>query len=129
MALGFIKKVFSFGKDKAETNERPQEDAALVRGNENASFEAALSEAEAHVPVDEDPVSELEMETAGGPVPDEAADATPSEEEDDEEAPLLPGAELSGDMGLVAAVAAAGGSRRRRAGRAFAGSCRCRARC
>ena len=28
MALGFIKKVFSFGKDKAETDERPQEDAA-----------------------------------------------------------------------------------------------------
>lgn len=101
MALGFIKKVFSFGKDKAETNERPQEDAALVRGNENASFEAALSEAEAHIPVDEDPVSELEMETAGGPVPDEAADATPSEEDDDEDAPLLAGAELSGDMGLV----------------------------
>jgi fused signal recognition particle receptor len=101
MALGFIKKVFSFGKDKAETNERPQEDAALERGNENASFEAALSEAEAHTPVDEDPVSELEMETAGGPVPDEAADATPSEEQDEEDAPLLPGAELSGDMGLV----------------------------
>jgi fused signal recognition particle receptor len=100
MALGFIKKVFSFGKDKAETDERPQEDAAPERGNENASFEAALSEAEAHNPVDEDPVSELEMETAGGPAPDETLDAVLSEE-DEEDAPLLPGAELSGDMGVV----------------------------
>ncbi|MFK0207487.1 signal recognition particle-docking protein FtsY [Agrobacterium sp. NPDC090283] len=99
MALGFIKKVFSFGKDKAETEERPQEDAALERGNENASFEAALSDAEAHDPVDKDPVSELEMETAGGPAADEATDLVPSEE--DEDASLLPGAELSGDMGLV----------------------------
>lgn len=62
-------KVFSFGKDKAETEERPQEDAALERGNENASFEAALNDAEAHDAVDRDPVSELEMETAGGPAP------------------------------------------------------------
>ncbi|MBO0127483.1 signal recognition particle-docking protein FtsY [Agrobacterium sp. OT33] len=101
MALGFIKKVFSFGKDKAETDERPQEDAAPERGNENASFEAALSEAEAHNPVDEDPVSELEMETAGGPAPDETLDVVLSEEDDEEDAPLLPGAELSGDMGVV----------------------------
>jgi len=46
-----------------------------------------------------DPVSELEMETAGGPAPDETADVVLSEE--DEDAPLLPGAELSGDMGIV----------------------------
>ena len=101
MALGFIKKVFSFGKDKAETEERPQENAALERGNENASFEAALNDAEAHDAVDRDPVSELEMETAGGPAPDEAEDLAPSGENEDEDAPLLPGAELSGDMGLV----------------------------
>lgn len=97
MALGFIKKVFSFGKDKAETDERPQEDAAPERGNENASFEAALSDAEAHGPVNKDPVSELEMETAGGPAPDEV----PSDDDEEEDAPLLPGAELSGDMGVV----------------------------
>ncbi|MBO9653930.1 signal recognition particle-docking protein FtsY [Agrobacterium sp. SOY23] len=101
MALGFIKKVFSFGKDKAETEERPQEDAAPARGNENASFEAALSDAEAHDPVDKDPVSELEMETAGGPAADEAVDAALAEDDEEEDAPLLPGAELSGDMGLV----------------------------
>ncbi|MCW8058153.1 signal recognition particle-docking protein FtsY [Agrobacterium tumefaciens] len=101
MALGFIKKVFSFGKDKAETEERPQEDAASERGNENASFEAALSDAEAHGAVDKDPVSELEMETAGGPAPDEATGVVLSEEDEQEDAPLLPGAELSGDMGVV----------------------------
>lgn len=101
MALGFIKKVFSFGKDKAETEERPQENAALERGNENASFEAALNDAEAHDAVDRDPVSELEMETAGGPAPDEAEDLASSGENEDEDAPLLPGAELSGDMGVV----------------------------
>ncbi len=101
MALGFIKKVFSFGKDKAEMEERPQEDAASERGNENASFEAALSDAEAHGAVDKDPVSELEMETAGGPAPDEATDVVLSEEDEEEDAPLLPGAELSGDMGVV----------------------------
>lgn len=101
MALGFIKKVFSFGRDKAETEERPQEDAAPARGNENASFEAALSDAEAHDPVDKDPVSELEMETAGGPAADEAVDAALAEDDEEEDAPLLPGAELSGDMGLV----------------------------
>ncbi|EMS98753.1 signal recognition particle-docking protein FtsY [Agrobacterium tumefaciens str. Cherry 2E-2-2] len=101
MALGFIKKVFSFGKDKAETNDRPQEDAAPERGNENASFEAALSDAEAHGPVDKDPVSELEMETAGGPAPDEATDMVLPDDDEEEDAPLLPGAELSGDMGVV----------------------------
>ena len=101
MALGFIKKVFSFGKDKAETDDRPQEDAAPERGNENASFEAALSDAEAHGPVDKDPVSELEMETAGGPAPDEVTDAVLSADDEEEDAPLLPGAELSGDMGVV----------------------------
>ncbi|MBS0257682.1 MAG: signal recognition particle-docking protein FtsY [Proteobacteria bacterium] len=101
MALGFIKKVFSFGKDKAETDDRPQEDAAPERGYENASFEAALNDAEAHGPVDKDPVSELEMETAGGPAPDEATDMVLPDDDEEEDAPLLPGAELSGDMGVV----------------------------
>lgn len=41
------------------------------------------------------------METAGGPAPDEAEDLASSGENEDEDAPLLPGAELSGDMGLV----------------------------
>ncbi|MDH7803011.1 MULTISPECIES: signal recognition particle-docking protein FtsY [unclassified Rhizobium] len=90
MALGFIKKVFSFGKDKAGTDDSAKE---------NASFDEALSEAEAHPIIEKDPVSELEIETAGGPAPD--LDATLSDDQEEEDAPLLPGAELAGDIGVV----------------------------
>ncbi|KXG85580.1 signal recognition particle-docking protein FtsY [Agrobacterium bohemicum] len=96
MALGFIKKVFSFGKDKTETD-KPDSDAAIEKGNENASFEEVLIEAEAHAPVTDDPVSDLEMETAGGPAPD----ATIADEEPEDDKPLLPGPEQAGDMGIV----------------------------
>ncbi|MDZ7926337.1 MAG: signal recognition particle-docking protein FtsY [Agrobacterium sp.] len=99
MALGFIKKVFSFGKDKAGTDGKPQEDSAPERAGENASFDEALSEAEAHPIIDKDPVSELEIETAGGPAPDVNAALSDDQEEDD--APLLPGAEQAGDIGVV----------------------------
>ncbi|ADY65608.1 Signal recognition particle receptor FtsY [Agrobacterium fabacearum CFBP 5771] len=99
MALGFIKKVFSFGKDKAGTDGKPQEDSALERARENVSFDEALSEAEAHPIVEKDPVSELEIETAGGPAPD--ADAALSDDQEEEDAPLLPGAEQAGDIGVV----------------------------
>ncbi|KJF72238.1 signal recognition particle-docking protein FtsY [Agrobacterium arsenijevicii] len=90
MALGFIKKVFSFGKDKAGTDDSAKE---------NASFDEALSEAEAHPIIEKDPVSELEIETAGGPAPD--LDATLSDGQEEEDATLLPGAELAGDIGVV----------------------------
>ncbi|MDX8325652.1 signal recognition particle-docking protein FtsY [Rhizobium rhizogenes] len=99
MALGFIKKVFSFGKDKAGTDGKPQEDSALERARENVSFDEALSEAEAHPIVEKDPVSELEIETAGGPALD--ADAALSDDPEEEDAPLLPGAEQAGDIGVV----------------------------
>jgi fused signal recognition particle receptor len=99
MALGFIKKVFSFGKDKAGTDGKPQEDSALERAWENASFDEALSEAEAHPIVEKDPVSELEIETAGGSAPD--VDAALSDDQEEEDAPLLPGAEQAGDIGVV----------------------------
>ncbi|KJF68137.1 signal recognition particle-docking protein FtsY [Rhizobium nepotum] len=101
MALGFIKKVFSFGKDKTGTGDRPQEDSALERAKENASFDEALSEAEAHPLVEKDPVSELEIETAGGPASDETPNVVVSEDEEEEDAPLLPGVELAGDIGVV----------------------------
>ncbi|POO54740.1 signal recognition particle-docking protein FtsY [Agrobacterium rosae] len=87
MALGFIKKVFSFGKDKTETD-KPESDA---------TFEEVLIEAEEHTPLAEDPVSDLEMETAGGPAPDTDSDTELLEED----APLLPGPEEVGDMGIV----------------------------
>lgn len=96
MALGFIKKVFSFGKDKTETD-RHDADVAIEKANENASFEDVLIEAEAHAPLADDPVSPLEVETAGGPA-DEGADADADEED---VAPLLPGSEQVGDIGMV----------------------------
>ena len=97
MALGFIKKVFSFGKDKADS-ERPESDSSTLppKDDANASFDEALEEAGELPPV-ADPVLDVEMETAGGPSSDEVAD----EDEDDEDAPLLPGAEQVGDIGVV----------------------------
>ncbi|UHS57802.1 signal recognition particle-docking protein FtsY [Agrobacterium vaccinii] len=102
MALGFIKKVFSFGKDKAETDQ-PNADEINRTGIEHpTTFEEVLSEAEAHAPVADDPVSDIEMETAGGPAPDDVThDAVEADGEPDEEAPLLPGPEQVGDIGMV----------------------------
>ncbi|MDR6103585.1 fused signal recognition particle receptor [Agrobacterium larrymoorei] len=104
MALGFIKKVFSFGKDKAETD-KPEGEEAVLHEQDRSAFEEALSEAEAHTLPAEDPVADVEMETAAGPVSydvEPVADiADDVEDEDDEDAPLLPGPELVGDIGMV----------------------------
>ncbi|XUY28321.1 signal recognition particle-docking protein FtsY [Agrobacterium sp. rho-8.1] len=100
MAIGFIKKVFSFGKDKTETD-KPDSDAVIEKSDVNASFEEVMIEAEAHAPPAKDPVSELEMETAGGPAPDADSDGALLEEEAEEDAPLLPGPEQVGDIGMV----------------------------
>jgi fused signal recognition particle receptor len=93
MALGFIKKVFTFGKDKAAEEKpapvlTPEEQAAL-------SAETVPHDSAEDLPVSPvDPVADIEMETAGGPAGDDAA------LEDD--APLLPAADmLPGDMGVV----------------------------
>ncbi|NTE87628.1 signal recognition particle-docking protein FtsY [Agrobacterium rubi] len=99
MALGFIKKVFSFGKEQPEAD-KPKSDAAPEQTGANASFDAVLSEAEAHAPLAHDPVSDVEMETAGGPAPDTLKDAADLSE-DEEDAPLLPGTEQVGDIGMV----------------------------
>ncbi len=106
MALGFIKKVFSFGKDKAETDKLESEEA-VSRQEDRSAFEEALNEAEAHTLLAEDPVPDVEMETAAGPASDEVeqvadvADADLGDEQDEGEAPLLPGPELVGDIGMV----------------------------
>ncbi len=103
MALGFIKKVFSFGKDKAETGEKPLDDSAPAKDDALSSFEEVLHEAEATAPLADDPVLAVEVETAGGPSPDDVAvdlneDEAASEEED---APILPGSEQVGEIGMV----------------------------
>ena len=102
MALGFIKKVFSFGKNKAETD-KPESEEAVARHEDHSAFEEALNEAEAHTLPAEDPVSEVEMETAAGPSSDDVEHVahTVEDDENEEEAPLLPGPELVGDIGVV----------------------------
>ncbi|MFN3503541.1 MAG: signal recognition particle-docking protein FtsY [Allorhizobium sp.] len=73
MALGFIKKVFTFGKEKpAETPAAPPE----LTAEENS---AILAESEPKgrdedLPIAEDPVLAEEMATAGGPAADLEAD-------------------------------------------------------
>ncbi|MGE6741507.1 signal recognition particle-docking protein FtsY [Allorhizobium pseudoryzae] len=91
MALGFIKKVFSFGKDKPAESEKAEGLSAEER--------VALSaETEPHgraedLPVSAvDPVADVEMDTAGGPADDEPGD--------DEPVLLAPG-DMPGELGLV----------------------------
>jgi fused signal recognition particle receptor len=105
MALGFIRKVFTFGRDKpaetpspevvAETSEAPPSPPDL-----QASIEAELEPRTRveHLPVAAiDPVLPEEMDTAGGPVADGGVDLSLEEAD----APLLPAVDQIGDMGLV----------------------------
>ncbi len=104
MALGFIKKVFTFGKDKAPAQDKAAEslaDEALTL-EEQAALQ---TETEPHSRAEDlsvspvDPVAGVEMDTAGGPAGDDLGDADPGE---DDEAPLLPAADLlPGEMGMV----------------------------
>jgi fused signal recognition particle receptor len=79
MALGFIKKVFTFGKDK------PAEQAPQVA--ETKAIEAALEpqSREEHLPLSTDPVLPEEMDTAGG----RAADVGEADAEEGD-APIRP---------------------------------------
>ncbi|MDO1583968.1 signal recognition particle-docking protein FtsY [Rhizobium oryzicola] len=92
MALGFIKKVFSFGKDKpAEEQQAPEGLTADDKASISTELEPRSREEDLPVsPVD--PVSDVEMETAGGPA-DDPVDA--------EEPVLLAPADMPGELGLV----------------------------
>ncbi len=69
MALGFIKKVFTFGKEKpAETPAVPAELTAEEKAAISAESEPKGRDED--LPVAEDPVLAEEMETAGGPSDD-----------------------------------------------------------
>ncbi len=91
MALGFIKKVFSFGKDKPAASEK----AEGLTAEERVALSA---ETEPHGRVEDlpvstvDPVADIEMETAGGPADDDLGD---------EEPVLLAPADMPGDLGMV----------------------------
>ncbi len=69
MALGFIKKVFTFGKEKpAETPAAPAELTAEEKAA--ISAESEPRDRDEDLPLAEDPVLAEEMETAGGPADD-----------------------------------------------------------
>lgn len=117
MALSFLKKVFTFGKDKpveAEPAAAPVADEVLdvaesaFTPEETRAIEAEL---EPHsrtedLPVATDPVLPEEMDTAGGPsadtpdAPEFETETASSENEDDSHA-ILPAAGEIGDLGLI----------------------------
>ena len=109
MALSFLKKVFTFGKEKpveGEPTATPVTDAVMDEAESTFSPEetrAIEAELEPHsrsedLPVAEDPVLPEEMDTAGGPSAD-SSDAPEFQAE--EEAALLPPTEQIGEIGLI----------------------------
>ena len=97
MALSFIKKVFTFGKDKpAETS------AVEVAEVKAIETELQPHSDEAHLPLASDPVLPEEMGTAGGPAADvgEGGAEEPAAEDDAEPA-ILPAVDQLSDMGVV----------------------------
>ncbi|MCJ8506607.1 signal recognition particle-docking protein FtsY [Rhizobium lemnae] len=92
MALGFIKKVFSFGKEKPAEESKASD---ALTADDKASIEAELEphSREEDLPVSPvDPVAPVEMETAGGPA-DDAAEV--------DEPVLLASTEMPGELGVV----------------------------
>ncbi|THV22198.1 signal recognition particle-docking protein FtsY [Peteryoungia ipomoeae] len=71
MALGFIKKVFTFGKEKP-ADATPQTDETALTDAEKAAIAAETEPTDRveDLPLADDPVSEAEMDTAGGPADD-----------------------------------------------------------
>ncbi|WP_421867389.1 signal recognition particle-docking protein FtsY [Pararhizobium sp.] len=115
MALSFLKKVFTFGKDKpaeGEPTATPAADAVMDQAESTFSPEetrAIEAELEPHsriedLPVAADPVLPEEMDTAGGPSADavEAPEFVDEVSEEEVETPaILPAVEEIGDIGLI----------------------------
>ncbi len=112
--VSFIRRVFTFGdKPVEQPAERPVEDKAQPSVPEVAETrgEAAAVEAELEpkprnedlpvAPVD--PVTPVEIETAGGPSADavEPVAGQTAEDEENEPAAILPGAEETSELGIV----------------------------
>ncbi len=76
MALGFIKKVFTFGKEKpAQTAPDVAEDKTPASEIEAEALSSSASDdLLANLPLADDPVLAEEMDTAGGPAPNLVAD-------------------------------------------------------
>jgi fused signal recognition particle receptor len=107
MAFSFIKKVFTFGPDKAEEPKPDSVETSVVETSAAGAVavepvtEVPVAEAEAPVVIDAlptvaDPVLAEEMDTAGGPAGDAAVE--PLEDEVSED---LPTALATDDVGLV----------------------------
>ncbi len=116
MALSFLKKVFTFGKDKpveGEPTATPAADAVLDQAEstfspeETQAIEAGLEPRTEDLPLAADPVLPEEMDTAGGPSADstDAPEFKTGEEisaaEVDDTPAILPAAEEIGDIGVI----------------------------
>ncbi|MEZ2129848.1 MULTISPECIES: signal recognition particle-docking protein FtsY [unclassified Sinorhizobium] len=113
MALSFIKKVFTFGKDKPVDEQPAQAPEALSETEANAlQAELEPHSREEHLPLADDPVLPQEMDTAGGPaadatddspasVADQSAEASASDAEQDETEVVLPSSGQMNDIGVV----------------------------
>ncbi|WFS00512.1 signal recognition particle-docking protein FtsY [Rhizobium tumorigenes] len=92
MAIGFIKKVFTFRHDQPGFNEVPAE--LLPAEDKGLAAELEPRSREKHLPEVADPVLAAEIATAGGP----AADAP---EVEDETPPILPDVSALDDLGVT----------------------------
>ncbi|WFR95026.1 signal recognition particle-docking protein FtsY [Rhizobium tumorigenes] len=92
MAIGFIKKVFTFRHDQPGFNEVPAE--LLPAEDKGLAAELEPKSREEHLPEAPDPVLAAEIATAGGP----AADAP---EVEDETPPILPDVTALDDLGVT----------------------------
>ena len=113
MALSFLKKVFTFGKDKpieAEPAAVPAVDEVMdlaesaFTPEETRAIEAELEPGlrEEHLPLATDPVLAQETDAGDGPAADSAgAPELAAETAEEQEHALLPPTEQIGDLGLI----------------------------
>ncbi len=104
MALSFIKRVFTFGKDKPAEGEPPVADQpAQLSQEERSAVEAELEprSREEDLPLAADPVLAEEIETAGGPADDIIAVEAEILADEIEAALPMPAAEQIGDLGVT----------------------------
>ncbi|MDQ0456658.1 signal recognition particle-docking protein FtsY [Rhizobium paknamense] len=90
MALGFIKKVFTFGKDKPAGDPQPAETALTPEEQAAIAAESEPHERVEDLPLVEDPVLAEEMDTAGGPADDLEQQEESAEELTAEDLSMVP---------------------------------------
>ncbi|MGG7516987.1 signal recognition particle-docking protein FtsY [Allorhizobium undicola] len=90
MALGFIKKVFTFGKDKPADEAKPPETALTPEEQAAIAAESEPHERVEDLPLAQDPVLAEEMETASGPVDDIAPQQDDADEPTAQDLGMVP---------------------------------------